>query len=107
MKEKLKNLFPSNTACGKLLVTLNTLENYPLKKTKLSISYLSKKTDLTYAHSFKIITILEEAKLIKLQRVGRWSLLSLTPTGKKFAIKLKEASDFEQEILRGIKWEED
>ena len=58
-------------------------------ESKKTISFISKKTDLTYSHAIKIIKLLEKNELISSQLTGRNRELTLTKKGYIFAQELK------------------
>jgi DNA-binding MarR family transcriptional regulator len=57
----------------------------------ISISEISKKTDITYSHVHELILILrDERRLLVLERHGRTHFISLTPKGVEVVGHLKE-----------------
>ena len=53
-------------------------------------SSISKEVDCTYPHIVKILAEFKAAGLIEVSSKGRLKPISLTPRGKKIALKLRE-----------------
>ena len=53
-------------------------------------SSISKEADCTYPHIVKILAGFKQAGLIEVSSKGRLKPISLTPRGKKIALKLRE-----------------
>lgn len=84
MGKDLFYLFFRDKPANVLLALLGTPEeNYA--------SSISKEVDCTYPHIVKILAEFKQAGLIEVSSKGRLKPISLTPKGKKIALKLREA----------------
>ena len=66
------------------------------KEQKITIAFLSKKSDLNYSHTKKVIQKYEECGFITTKKIGRDRIIALTTKGKKVAqllLKIKNESN--------------
>ena len=77
----------------KPLKLILSLYEYNCKSIKVNMLKLTKESDLTYSHSTKLFKILEENKIITMEKIGRERIIKLTNKGKILCCKLLKIND--------------
>lgn len=79
-----------------------------IRKTRGDIYHriVSKKIDCTYAHTVKVISMMEQHGLVNVKKDGRKKMLTLTEEGEKIADCLIDMSDIERNIGHKLESEE-
>lgn len=73
----------------KILINLNSLD-----KKDFCISDISKKSNITYSHSVKIVNILISKGLLSNEKIGRKNIIKLSDKGKKISDNLLKLENY-------------